>query len=138
MSGRTSAGEIQVLSSLFNHFRPDELSFLLEVESVWSMFDPSRADSITTILSSEFSYSFPVAHVREALHYFAVSNCVLFRHKKCVRDVLSRHGQLVHVDPYSRTCPICSLSLDLSKSRSKSVTVYGEGGSVEKGWLSRV
>ncbi|CAK9189218.1 unnamed protein product [Sphagnum troendelagicum] len=67
---RTTEEEMKVLISFFRIFRPNELAFLLEVNSRWSPFDPDRIEQFSSILSKTFGSYFSPIDIRLAVDYF--------------------------------------------------------------------
>lgn len=134
---RTSESEIQVLINFYRIFHPTEVSFIMDLHSRLSKFDPTRITFITNHLRQLFNSQHKESDVRALISFFSnPNNKPQIKHAYNLDDILISHSQAHPILPFTEQCPICNITLNNDHAHTKEVSIYIDGGQVLSGEIT--
>jgi hypothetical protein len=126
----TSEDQIRGISFWLRRFKPQHITFLLELERRWSKFDSSRTKTITKLLKTNFKTSHTVADVVGMLAFFNDARSLPMLHSLNVSTLMFQNTSILTIEPYCLHCPVCSLPLCAKNTSVRPVDVYWLTGAV--------
>ena len=136
---RTNAEHVAVIQGFLTKFYLYEITFIVHLNSIYSMYDMERVERITSQLRSTFGTKHDVNHVRGLLDFFSDQHREPQAwHRINIDQHLLTDVAAHHMEPFITVCPVCNQHLNTKHCNKTMVYIYHQRGKVLRGISSRV
>jgi len=131
---RTNAEHIAVIQEFLTKFYLHEITFVVHLNSVYSMYDMERVERITSQLRLTFGTEHDVNHVRGLLDFFSDQNRrpQAWHHINIDQHLLT-DAAAHHMEPFTAVCPVCNKHLNIKNCNKTMVYICHQRGRVLRG-----
>jgi hypothetical protein len=136
---RTSVEHIAVVREFLENFYLHEITFVVHLNSVYSVYDMERVERITAQLRLTFGTEHDVNHVRGLLDFFSdKSRQPQAWHHINIDKHLLTDAAAHHMEPFTTVCPVCNKHLDVKYCTETMVYICYQRGKVLRGTIKSV
>jgi histidyl-tRNA synthetase len=136
---RTNAEHIAVIEEFLTKFYLHEITFVVHLNSIYSLYDIERVERITLQLRLTFGTAHDVNDVRGLLDFFLdQSRRPQAWHHIDIDQHLLIDSAAHHMEPFIAVCPVCHQHLNKNNCKKTMVYICHQRGRVLPGISSRV
>ncbi|CAF4839279.1 unnamed protein product [Rotaria sp. Silwood1] len=128
---RTNAEHIAVIREFLTKFYLHEITFVVHLNSVYSMYDVERVERITSQLRLTFGTEHDVNHVRGLIDFFSdqTRQPQAWHHINIERHLLT-DAAAHHMEPFIAICQVCNQHLNMKNCNKTMVYICYQRGKV--------
>jgi hypothetical protein len=131
---RTNGEDMTVIQEFLTKFYLHEITFLVHLNSIYSMYDIDRVEHITSQLRLTFGTEHDVNEVQGLLDFFSDPNRrpQAWHHINIDQHLLT-DAAAHHMEPFITICPVCNQYLNINNCIKTKVSICHQRGKVLPG-----